>query len=106
MTPEQQAVQARRFLLEEQMWRASMELGEVSRACTDHVVIKGRILWSPRQQKVVNTTVVNDDCCGASCAVCGVDLGWYCPVNPKGYCEYDESDPYGCKFCHEPDERK
>ena len=104
MTPEQIRIQAKRFLFEEQMWTANQRLGEISRACTDHVVIKGRILWSPRQQKVVNTPV-NDDCCGASCAICGGDLGWYCPVNPKGYCEYN-NDSENCIFCHQPDGRK
>jgi hypothetical protein len=24
-----------------------------------------------------------------NCLVCDTDLGWYCPVNPKGWCEYD-----------------
>lgn len=110
MTRKQQAIQVRRFLLEEQMWRAAMELGELSRACQDHVVIKGRTLWSPHQQKIVNTHEGKDEwhdgCFTVSCAICGIDLGWHCPKNPKGYCEYDESNQYGCKHCGDPEERK
>lgn len=111
LTPEQKLLQARRLHLEEQMWTAQMYLGEVKWECKEHVVIPGRILWSPAKQKVVNTHENHnpkDDCYSVSCAVCGEGLGWYCPVNPKGYCEYGKDDHCNddCIHCHQPDERK
>lgn len=112
MTPEQIVIQRNRLLFEEQMWRASMNLGEISRNCTEHVVIRGRTLWSPRHQKVVNTQDGlpdnwNDGSYSMSCAICGKDLGWHCPVNPKQYCEYDyEKHGENCIHCHIPEERK
>lgn len=46
----------------------------------------------------------------ANCAVCGEDLGWYCPESPNGYCEYKQEDGgYNedrCRYCGEPEERK
>jgi hypothetical protein len=45
----------------------------------------------------------------AFCQGCGVHLGWYCPVSPERYCEYDDNeDPChdDCLHCHQPDERK
>jgi len=42
---------------------------------------------------------------GANCAVCGKDLGWWCPKSPNNQCEYTDED-YGCNICGEPEERK
>lgn len=111
LTSEQKLRQARRLCMEEMHWTAARFMGEIKAECTEHVVIPGRILWSPAKQKVVNThegKLPKDDCYGVSCAVCGEDLGWYCPVNPKGYCEYGEGDHCNddCIHCHQPDERK
>ncbi len=48
------------------------------------------------------------------CALCGKDLGWECPKNPNGYCEYPENfkeeEEYGvtilyCAYCHRPKDR-
>lgn len=109
MTPEQQDMQTRRLFLEEQIWTNQKYLGDLKRECEEHVVIKGRIMYSPARSKVVNTMEGRDDkwndgCYSASCAVCGEDFGWYCPVNPKKYCEYDRSGD--CIYCHAPEERK
>ena len=110
MTPEQIATQTRRLFLEEQMWTAQLHIGDIKRACK-HFIVKGRVMYSPAKGKVVNTHEGKDDnwndgCFSASCAICGEDFGWWCPKSPTHYCEYDETDTYGCKWCHEPDERK
>jgi hypothetical protein len=42
---------------------------------------------------------------GCFCSVCGENLGWYCPKNPKQYCEYDGKTEE-CIYCGEPEERK
>ena len=45
-----------------------------------------------------------------ACKFCNKALGWKCPNNPKGYCEYDyeREDSYGlrCVHCGHPEERK
>lgn len=106
MTPEQIAMQTRRLFLEEQVWISERYLCDLKRECKEHVVIRGRVLFSPAKGKVVNT---HEGYCGdggsTSCAVCGEDLGWFCPANPKGYCEY-EGRSEDCKFCGIPSERK
>lgn len=46
---------------------------------------------------------------GAVCEKCQADLGWWCPINPKHYCEYnEEEDPCRdfCIHCDNPEERK
>ena len=72
---------------------------------------------------------IRDGCAGAQCAVCKLNLGWYCPDSPDHACHYyshdgkvtlvdgtevdvpekvkgrTESDDW-CIFCEEPDERK
>ena len=107
MTPEQIATQTRRLFLEEMICLNQKYLWDIKKECKEHVVVKGRILFSPAKNKVVNTHEGwVSDCCSASCAICGEDFGWWCPKSPTHYCEYDESDTYGCKWCHEPDERK
>jgi hypothetical protein len=43
------------------------------------------------------------------CAGCGKDMGWRCPRNARGFCEYDDDrDPAhdSCLFCGDPEERK
>lgn len=110
MTTAQQITMMRRLELEQEVWelRKQMRTGD---GC-QHFVIKGSILFSPRQEKIVWTHEGladnwNDGCFSATCAVCGADLGWWCPKSPTHYCEYDGAiDIYGCKWCHEPDERK
>ncbi len=105
LTPEQKLRQTRRFHLEEMEWTTIRYLSDLKKECqsSEHVVIRGWIRWSPKQNKIVETQ--GDS---ASCCLCGVDLGWWCPKNPKGYCEYEPfpSNHYGCKFCGQPDERK
>lgn len=101
LTPEQIATQARRLFLEEQTFTFQKYLWDLKRECTEHVVMQGRILFSPAKGKVV-TTNPGEFC---TCAVCGEDLGWMCPVNPKGYCEYEDRNE-DCKFCGIPSERK
>ena len=111
MTTEQIAIQTRRLFLEEQIWTSQRYIYDLKRECKEHVVIKGRVLYSPALGKVVNTMEVipgdsNYGCYSASCAICGEDFGWWCPKSPTHYCAYDHSDTYGCKWCHEPKERK
>ena len=107
MTPEQIAKQTHRLFLEEQIVTTQKYLWDLKKECKEHVIVKGRILFSPAKNGVVNTHENHvGDCYSASCAVCGEDFGWWCPKSPTHYCEYDETDTYGCKWCHEPDERK
>lgn len=110
LNPTQVALRVKRLLLEEQMYRAQMGIGEIKRQCSKHDIIRGRLIWSPAKQRVVNTHEGlpdnwNDGCYSVSCSICGEEFGWHCPKNPKGYCEYEKND-YGCDFCGEPDERK
>jgi len=111
MTPEQTVIQCNRLLFEEQLFTAQSRLGEIVRSCTDHVIIKGRTTYSPRQGRVVNTMEGKSDdwnggCYSVSCAICGNDFGWHCPKNPKGYCEYDDQHGGNCKHCGISEERK
>ena len=71
MTPEQQALQTRRLFLEEQIWTNHQYIWDIKKECKEHVVVKGRIMYSPAKKKIVNTMEgrENETCCGASCAV-------------------------------------
>ena len=97
-------MQTHRLFLEEQIWTTQKYLIDLKKECKEHVIVKGRILFSPAKNKIVNTMEgrENETCCGASCAICGEDFGWWCPKSPTHYCEYDESDTYGCEWCCEP----
>lgn len=111
MTPEQIAMQVRRLFLEEQIWQNQKYLAAITRECKEHFIIKGRIYYCPAKIAVVNSMEGrydkwNDGDFSASCAVCGEDFGWWCPKSPTHYCEYDENNIYGCKYCGQPDERK
>ena len=99
----------RRLELEQQMWELRRELSRGNGGCK-HVVIKGQIMFSPAKRKVVWTHEGladdwNGGSCGASCAICGQDFGWWCPKSPDHYCHYENGE-YGCDYCGEPDERK
>lgn len=57
---------------------------------------------------------------GATCVICGKDLGWWCPKSPNHICHYEYDytkrgylTPEGgysceelCKYCGNPSERK
>ena len=45
------------------------------------------------------------------CRFCGIGLGWACPKNPNGYCEYSQESDNAqdweiCIHCGHPEERK
>lgn len=42
---------------------------------------------------------------GATCSKCGRDLGWFCHISPKHYCEYKDDDEM-CIHCGAPEERQ
>lgn len=42
---------------------------------------------------------------GAECIKCSKDLGWYCQLSPKFYCEYTDDDEC-CIHCGAPEERQ
>lgn len=42
---------------------------------------------------------------GATCSKCGRDLGWYCHISPKHFCEYTNGDEL-CIHCGAPEERQ
>lgn len=113
MTPEQTARQQRRLEIEQQLFKLHTELGEITRSCKDHVIIKGRIIFSLRENKVVNThaglpDTWNGGSFSAYCAICDKNFGWWCPDSPTHYCEYDPTNFQGewCKWCRNPEERK
>lgn len=48
--------------------------------------------------------VAHDRDDGATCSKCGKDLGWFCHISPKHYCEYTEDEL--CIHCGAPEERQ
>ena len=42
---------------------------------------------------------------GATCSKCGRDLGWYCHISLKHFCEYTNGDEL-CIHCGAPEERQ
>lgn len=50
-------------------------------------------------------SVFQDLDAGAVCIKCSKNLGWYCNVSPKHYCEYNDQDEC-CFHCGEPEERQ
>lgn len=89
--------------------RLAIELGKkLQKECVhDETIHTGIELWGPDDGSI-------------KCAICGRDLGWWCPVSESHMCEYyglhensyysfgqesweDEDD---CIFCHQPLERK
>ena len=57
-----------------------------------------------RRQKTCNHQVSHDQDDSAICVTCGCDLGWYCYISPKSYCEY--TDDECCIHCGAPEERQ
>jgi hypothetical protein len=105
MTEAQHLLYLRRLELERQQVELWKQMRDAKGGCT-HVIIKGQVLYSPAKERIVWTHEgYDDDCCSASCAICGQDFGWWCPKSPDHYCHYDKGD-YGCDYCGEPDERK
>lgn len=107
MTEEQRTAYSRRIKLQEEEWKLHKECHPKGHC--NHFVIKGSVLFSPRQEKVVWTHEGvaddwNDGIYDASCAVCGTNFGWWCPKSPTHYCEYEFDD--WCKWCGQPEERK
>lgn len=45
-----------------------------------------------------------DEWDSAECAICGADLGWWCPKSKTHLCEYKVDE--WCIHCGEPEERK
>lgn len=46
-----------------------------------------------------------DGVVAAACALCGHDMGWWCPKSKNGLCVYGDRSEY-CKLCGDPEERK
>jgi hypothetical protein len=112
LTPEQELMQLRRLAAEQAYWLAQKQQWDAKNGCKEHVLQRGRTIYSPGKEKVVNTHEGlpdnwNDGCFSVHCAICDKDFGWYCPVNPKHYCEYDyKKNGENCIHCHVPSERK
>lgn len=112
LTPEQKKSQDRRLELEQRVWDSQREILTIGSNCVDHEIIRGRLIFSPAKNKVVNThdglpENWNDGCFSVSCSICGKDFGWHCPVNPKQYCEYNyKVNGENCIHCGIPEERK
>jgi hypothetical protein len=106
----------RRVELEKLIFDSQAELGKLKSECNHELIAKGRFTYSFRESKAVQTYNPRKLQLGEPwesvhmyCQICDKDFGWYCPKNPKGYCEYYcEAGGYGeeCVFCHKPDERK
>lgn len=56
------------------------------------------------ERKPCEHRVVQDQDAGAVCIKCSKDLGWYCQVSPKHFCEY--ADDECCVHCGAPEERQ
>lgn len=52
-----------------------------------------------------HSVVAHDIDDGATCSKCGRDLGWYCHISPKHFCEYTNGDEL-CIHCGAPEERQ
>lgn len=57
------------------------------------------------ERKRCEHRVVQNLDAGAECIKCSKDLGWYCQVSPKFYCEYTDDDEC-CIHCGAPEERQ
>ena len=75
--------------LQKKLWAVQKKIRDFRRAC---------------QHKVAR---YDENVYHANCEECGEDLGWSCPKNPKGFCEYDfPKSGEECIHCGEPEERK
>ena len=88
LTPEQQSYRDRLMLLrvdldtaERAVEPAKEKLKRATRNCP-HVIY--RVGWMP----TTKSDPEDSDCDSASCAVCGSDLGWWCPKSPDHTCHY------------------
>ena len=112
LTEQQKAMQKRRLDAEEAYWKAQKMQWDAKNGCTEHVLQRGRTIYSPGKEKVINTheglpDKWNGGCYSMFCAICDKEFGWYCPVNPKQYCEYDyQKRGENCIHCGVPSERK
>ena len=114
----------RRLELEKIIVDAQRELGTIifSKTC-NHIISKGRLCYSNRDSEIVQTyekriAIKGKDhyrhgeveCITMYCQICDKDFGWFCPTNPKGYCEYKtpniEYYSPNCVFCGISSERK
>jgi len=108
--------QTRRLEIERQYWEFARQMGDAKHGCQHTNIAKGRLIYSPGQQRIVQTyeewiskyPQADQDCETMYCQDCDTEFGWFCPVNPKGYCEYDENGRGSddCIFCHQSSERK
>jgi hypothetical protein len=110
MTPEE--IKQRRLQLEEQDFAIRTEMGRICRECKHEQIEKGSLKYSYREGKVVQTyrpyplqSWERWESVLMFCQICDKEFGWFCPKNPKGYCEYDNHG-YACIHCHISDERK
>jgi hypothetical protein len=112
-------IQQLRIALEARIFNSQSELGKISRECKHLNVAKGKLMYSPRQKDIVQTWEDNPrrkeletedpPCVSMFCQDCGKEFGWYCPVNPKGYCVYERPDgtyDSECIHCRISNERK
>lgn len=78
-------------------------LKDIIEQCNVAYIASARALGSARTQCKHDAKVKSGESC--KCAVCNLNLGWWCPET-KGPCEYDDEHGENCIHCGEPDERK
>jgi hypothetical protein len=71
--------------------------------------VRARCLSYARENFLVDLSACDshrpiDNDGAAICAICGVDLGWYCQIAPKSVCEYGTDE--WCVHCGAPEERQ
>lgn len=78
------------------MWYASVVRTEVAKNIA--------LIRSHESEPCSHAVVAHDKDDGATCSNCGKDLGWYCHISQKHYCEY--TDDECCIHCGAPEERQ
>jgi hypothetical protein len=101
----------KRLALEEQEWAVQRAIMDLKKDCPHEVKAKGRLLFSPARNKVVQTyrdrrNPTEETETHVYCQLCDENFGWSCSKSPVGYCEYKDSDDDHCIHCGQPSERK
>lgn len=76
------------------------DLYSLTEACPHEIAIPPKFFEKLKRDRWHSAT--------SHCTICGQGFGWFCPVNPKHICEYEEDDPCEdhCIHCGMPNERK
>lgn len=102
LTKEQAILKAKIEKLQQQIRSLSAELGKTASRCEKvggHVIV-------PRDLEIDEKLKTDKwASTSASCLICGLDFGWWCPKSPDHICHYSKTDD-SCDYCGMPNERK